>query len=230
MGKRVPVPWAVLVAMLVLASCAGADAAPTPGELAQSLLTVDDLGPGWQMEYSGPLTDEQRADPGGIDMCPEAASLVAPITAGRPSSGDWQADWQGALASLDWQVAAFTLPVDRGDAEPASLFQALVTGDPDEIEAIYTALSEGYRLCLSIPPPPDDTASAAELALHDVGSERFGWVLRMGEEDRWDIRWIILRDGPVLMNIAENEIFSGTNILSDQEIIGIVDAAAGKIP
>lgn len=231
MNTCVPMRWvAVAMVAVLLAACGGSDAIPTPEELVESLLTVEDLGPGWQVEYSGPMTDEMRADPGAIDMCAEAESIVAPISAGRQSTGGWQADWQAALTSLDWHVAVFTLPVDREDAQPVSLGQGIVTGDPDQIEAIYTALSEGYRRCLSIPPPADEHVTAAELALPDIGSERFGWVLRMGDEDRWDIRWIILRNGPVLMTITENEIITGDNILSDQQIADIMQTAGGKLP
>lgn len=230
-SKRVPVRWvAVTMVGLLLASCGVADAAPSSEELAEALLEVDDLGSGWVVEYAGPMTDEMRADPGGIDMCPEAESIVAPLSAGRQSTGDWQADWAAAVIALDWQIAVFTLPVERADAEPVSLLQMVTSGDPDEIQTIYTALSEGYRLCLSTPPPPDEAAAAAELALPEVGNERFGWVLRMGDEDRWDIRWTIVRDGAVLMSITENEILSGENVLTDQQIAGIVEMAADRLP
>lgn len=122
MNERVPVRWvAVAMAVLLLASCSGSDATPTSEELAGSLLTAEDLGPGWQVDYSGPITDEMRADPGGIDMCPEAESIVAPMSADIPSTGDWQADWRAALIALDWQIVALTLPVDRDDAQPVSL-------------------------------------------------------------------------------------------------------------
>lgn len=105
-----------------------------------------------------------------------------------------------------------------------------MVGDPDEIETIYTALSEGYRRCLSVPPPADEVVTGDELTLPDVGDERFGWVLRMGDRDRWDIRWVIVRDGAVLMNITENEILSGENILTDQQIADIIGVAAEKLP
>ncbi|MDH4112330.1 MAG: hypothetical protein OEV60_06535 [Actinomycetota bacterium] len=78
-------------------------------------------------------------------------------------------------------------------------------------------------------PPEEGQIEAYEFDLPDVGDERFGWVLRMGDTDRWDVRWVIVRDGPVLIALEEHEILSGENILSDQEIADIVQAAAAKV-
>lgn len=221
--------WVAVLASLgvLLAACGSDDEVPSSEALAEQLLTVDDLAGSWDVEYSGPLTDEMRADAGAIDMCDEAESIVAPLSAGRESSGDWQADWQEAVHALDYQMVVFTGPLDRADDQTVSLIEALYAGD--QAETIYTALSEGYRRCLDIPAPPEEELEAYELDLPEVGDERFGWVLRMGETDRWDVRWVIVRDGSVVIAIEEHEILSGENILSDQEIADIVGAAAGKV-
>ncbi|MDH3248196.1 MAG: hypothetical protein OEQ47_04510 [Acidimicrobiia bacterium] len=156
---------------------------------------------------------------------------MAPIGAGREPSGDWNADWQGALHELNWHMAVFALPTTRSDVGSVSLTEGLVTGDLEEVSSIYAALSGGYRLCLELadeqPQPGHDVE---ELALPQVGDERFGWKLSLGDErDRWDIRWILVRDGAVLVAIEENEVLTGENLLSDEQVVEIVEKACAKL-
>ena len=58
--KCSPRRWAsIAVAGLMFAACGGSgESTPTPEELADQLLTAEDLGGDWSVEFSGALTDE----------------------------------------------------------------------------------------------------------------------------------------------------------------------------
>ena len=218
---------AALMMPIVAAGCGSDDATITPEALQSALLTPADLEGEWSVEYAGPMTDEMREAGGGFDLCDEAAGIVAPVIS-EPGA-TWQDQLNATLASLDWQVTALTLPSGRDDAEPVSLTELLVTGDRTQIESVYTALAEGFRRCLAAPASDDAHGEAWELNLPEMGDERFGFVLSLGDEDGWDMRYVFVRDGDVLMLLVENEVLSGENLLSEEDVAAIAATGAAKL-
>lgn len=207
---------------------------PTAENLVDSLLTTDDLGATWredfvetagcsspedcQEPFDGVITDEMRQDMGGIDMCPEAGDEA--VTAAAGLADRWQV------------VRSFTLDVNDPDQDSANLAENLMAGDVDEITDLFEVLRDGFLTCIEVPPPDDEThIEARELALPELGDDRFGFLLSLGdEEDRWDIRAVLVRSGGVILALGENEILSGDPALTDDDLAAIAATATDKLP
>jgi hypothetical protein len=232
--RGLPIVAGLLLAVVGCGDDDGGSTIPTTDDLVNSLLTTDDLGVGWREEFvetqgcrspedcpepfDGVITDEMREDMGGIDMCPEA--------------GD-EAVAAGAGLTDKWQVTrAFTLEVDNPEQNSVSLAESLLVGEVQEITSLFDVLKEGFRICLDVPPPDDEVhIGDRELALPDLGDDRFGFLLSLGdEENRWDIRAVLVRSGGTVLALAENEILSGDSALTDEDLTAISVTAADKLP
>lgn len=224
------------VLMATLAACAddsGGEAA-TPQELAEVLLTANDLGEGWtesfidgscasteDCEYDGVVTAEMRADlqesqwplGGLLEECAATRLTLAdlPLMAGAPQ----------AMRAMEKEFVA--------DQNPATIDEALLAGDGAQLSEEFGALTSMIRECLAEPAPPEEQVEARELVLPALGDERFGFVLQIGSEERWDIRAVMVRLGSTLLVLSENEFPTGESWMSDDEFVGIAQQAVDKL-
>ncbi|MGE5209683.1 MAG: hypothetical protein ACM3MM_00375 [Acidobacteriota bacterium] len=224
----------VLMAALVACADDATDEAATPLELAEVLLTADDLGEGWaesfidgscaspeDCEYDGVVTAEMRADlqesqwplGGLLEECAATRLTLAelPLMAGAPQ----------ALRAMEKEFVA--------EQNPATIDEALLAGDEAQLIEEFGALTSMIRECLAEPAPPEEQVEARELALPTLGDERFGFVLQIGSGDRWDIRAVMVRVGSTLIVLSENEFPSGESWLSDDEFVAIAQQAVDKL-
>lgn len=227
---------AALAAALALPACGdddGGESVPTAEQLAESLLVVEDLDGDWTEDFvetpgcpspddcdepfEGVITDDMRADLGGLDLCPEAGEEAVAAAAELPEQ---------VLA-----IRSFTLEVDRPDVDSVNVSESLLADEPAAAADLFEVLTAGVRTCLANPPTPEDPATGRELELPEIGDDRFGFLLRLGDDrDRWDIRSVLVLDGPTIVAIAVNEVLSTENILSDDDVASIVSAAVDKLP
>ena len=196
------------------------DEPPTVEELAEGLLTAEDLGDGWVSTmpsgFDGVMTDEMRAEGGDPDLCEEA--------------GDEAAAAMASIAASMTVVASFDLTVDGDDVGSVNITELAFAENPDLVADLSRTVFEGYRTCLAVGPDPDEAVlEARELDLPEIGDDR-GFLLSLGDEqDRWDMRTVMVADEPIFVSIAVNEILSDEPVVSDAELTDIVTTAVDKL-
>lgn len=231
-NKEVPVrnlrpSWPVLIVVgLLLASCGGSDqaAVPTPAQLAEGLLTADDLGGDWVLPPDaapGILPDEAKAELPTLDLCEEAG-----------------AEARAAAAGLDWQVGTgFALgEAPEGGFTPSFLELALA-GEPDQIATTFTTVRNGLAACIGTQQFIQDGGDFAieAVPLPGVGDDRIGLRWRQLDQpegsDRWDVRLVLIRAGAVIVWINEVEVNpTGQPVVGPDELAAIAAAAVEKLP
>lgn len=228
------------VAALVLgtASC-GSDEAPatppTAEELAATLVTVDDYegdwtvnpGPDDSMDMSTGVVPEELQDllP-RFEFCDEASDES------RAAAEDVQ--WQ-AFRQLDLTVEDPIQPPDR-EGHMVSVQQYLMAADPAEIEATFDLLRDGMEACLGdIAVGEEGPGTAVEMALPEVGDDRYGVLLTFEEAGgwaEWRLHEVLVRQGAVLMSIQVMDIRAGEGVepyYSVDDVGAMVQTAVDKL-
>lgn len=219
--------WPVLIVVgLLLASCGGSDqaAVPNPAQLAEALLTADDLGGDWVLPadaVAGILPDEAKAELPTLDLCEAAGAEAKAVAAG-----------------LDWQVGTgFTLGRAPDGGFTPSFLELALAGDPDQIAATFATVRDGLAACIGTRQLIEDGGDFAieEVPLPGVGDDRIGLRWRQLDQpegsDRWDVRLVLIRAGAVIVWINEVEVNPAAQpVVGPDELAAIAVAAAEKLP
>ena len=213
-------------------------AIPTAEQLAAALFSDEDLEGTWTVNVppdapeaaiSGVVTEEMSALLPRMQLCdgasPESIEAVDAL--------QWQAFRQLDMTPED------PLDMAAGDRSGHMIFaqEFLLSGDPAEIEATFTAWREGALACMGEQPVTEDgeTILSEELAIPAIGEDRFGELDTVGEPGGgaiWSLNNAMVRDGPVLMWVDVAEIVMGEGVepeLSRAEIDQILTTAAEKV-
>lgn len=208
------------VAVLVfgVANCGSdeeATAPPTAEELAATLVNVDDyegewtvnLGPEESAEMATGVVPEDLQDllP-GLELCDEASADA------RAAAEDLR--WM-AFRQLDLAVDDPIQPPDR-TGHMVFVQEFLTADDADEVTATFDLLSDGMQACLGeVEIEEEGPATAEEMALPDLGDDRYGVLLTVeeaGGNAEWRIHSALVRQGPVLALIQVVDIRAGEGV------------------
>jgi hypothetical protein len=234
-----------------MAGCGGTEDEPAADETAAEetaavpevvsmLVTADDLDGEWtvnlypdapvQLSESGVVTEEMLEVIPRIELC-ESASAEA----------------QAAVEGLRWQAfrqldLTVDDPVDTtADAVSGRIIgvnEALLAGDPAEVEATFEALTSGLESCgWSTTADEDGHTSTAEPweAVPEVGDDRVGVLTTIEEPGGgggFVIYEVLVRDGSVLMKEMVAEAFIGEGVtpqLTADQAAAIVTTTAARI-
>jgi putative hemolysin len=223
MSRHRPIAAAILVTSLMSSGCGEDDTVPTADDLVERAMTADALGAPWQAAPDAEpqiIGADDRADLATLDLCPDASE-----------------DDRTRAGSIPWQVASAVGTPPTGDAAFApSLIQTLISDEPDDIEDLFELLRDGMTSCVpgTTLLPDGGEFEVSLLDLPPVGDDRFGVHLRQIDQpegnDRWDIRQVIVRDGPVLMWLSEVEINTTSDPVVDTATLeGAVVAAVAAL-
>jgi hypothetical protein len=206
---RMSTRWvAIAVAMLPFAACdeSGPAAVPSEEELQAAVMAPEDLGGEW-----APWAFDKPAPPNGIPMCPEADPDDLETLAG--------VEWQ-ASTLLVWPVGE-TPRAGEGPDWSALLFQWVAAGDPDDLDAVFSALDDAMAVCTRT---GDEPLPVTRLSLSDVGDRQLGWQIA-GAEGQIDDWSAFVRVGPVLMWI---DVRAFDPVITEDRFDAIVAAAADR--
>jgi len=181
---------------------------PTNEQLAEALLTPEDLGDGWQLEPDPPGVP-------GIALCPAAEPLRD-------------------TGLLPWQ--AFTV-MNAGSADSpavASYLQLLMAGEPAQMRATYDSLTTAISACDGVVWQGDDgaTRQTESMQVPTVGDARTGQrVYSDGPDGVTEFRYVVVLDDSVLMliDILELRESSEDVIVSQQELDALVTEATERL-
>ena len=234
MRKVMRVPM-IAVAFTALVSCGGDESIPTAQKLSESLIALDDFDGEWalfagpeddqQLDPSGILTDEQRELVPSFDLCDRASDEAKNVAETLQPIVFRQMD----LAVDD----AIDPPFDR-TGHMVFVQQFLYAGEPDEIEESFDLVRSGMVECLGEMPAGEEGPGFAEdLEVPEVGDDRLGVLITMGEAGgwaEWRIHGVFMRDGPVLMNFVVVDIRADDDpYFTTEEFGDMVRTAAAKL-
>lgn len=236
MRMRNVIAVSVMVSIVsALVSCGGDDAVPTAEELSASVVMVDDFEGEWTL-FAGP-EDDQQLDPSGI-LTDEQRDLVPSFELCDRASDEARsvADSLRPLVFRQMDLAVddeIDPPFDR-TGHMIFMQQFLYAGDSDEMAESFDLLRAGTTQCLGeIPAGEEGPGLAQELDVPEVGDERFGVLITIGEAGgwaEWHIREVVVRDGPVLMQFVLVDIRAGVEPYFTTEDFGdMVKTAAAKL-
>jgi hypothetical protein len=195
-------------------------------ELAQSLLTDEDLEGDWKpntgpdgagLPASGVITDVERPMLPQVELCEEAGQVARDAID--------SVKWQG-FRQLDKVVDdPIDPPADR-EGHMEFVQQFLTSGDPNEVESLFDDIASGYKECLGeLPAGEEGPGIVTELDIEPVGDQRIATLARIEESGGggvWNVYSALVREGSVLMSITVVDI-----VLGDLEAeIGVSDLDA----
>lgn len=211
-------------------------AVPTAEALAQRLLTPDDLGGAWTTVMPpdgasqpgwGVVTAEMQGMLPRFELC-DAASAEA-----QAATDDVQWD---AFMQLELDTGDPIEPPDDRSGHLVMLQQYLAGVDPDDATATFDLMRMGSDACLGdFPADEEGPAHVETMAVPDLGDDSFGVLMTVEERGgwaEWRLHHIVVRDGPVLMNLVITDIRAGDGVepyFSIDEIGEIARLAAGRI-
>jgi hypothetical protein len=189
---------------------------PTAEELATALVTTDDFEGEWTVNagpddspvaLSGVIPDDQRELLPTIELCDTAS----PESQAAAEELRWMAFRQLDLAVDD----PIEPPADR-TGHMVFVQEFLTSGDPAEIEATFDLLRDGMQACLGdIPAGEEGPGTAEEMALPDVGDDRYGVLMTIEEAGgggEWRLHNALVRQGAVLMYMDVVDIRVGEGV------------------
>lgn len=159
------------------------EAVPDPEELAAMLVSEADLDGGWEVNPWGlPATDR-----GSIRMGESKFAALA--------CDDAPEEFRTAQEALRWQAFVH---LDM-ETDGASIEELLWADEPGAAASLYTVLEDGLEACIG---KSGRIGTPEPLTVPDVGDERTGVVIRIGEpgNERSITYGVLVRDGPVLMS------------------------------
>src|SRR5690606_5010496 len=119
----------------------------------------------------GVVTDEMQALLPRMELCEEASAET------RTAIQDLR--WM-AFRQIDLEVDDPIRPPEDTTGHLVFVQKLMIAGEPDEIEATFELLRDGMTACLGeIPADEEGPGLAEEMALPDVGDDRFGALLTM---------------------------------------------------
>ena len=205
---------------------------PTPEQLASVLVAPEDLDGDWSVkmpevegtEAPGVVPEEQRGNLPRIRFC-KAASAGA----------------KDAAASLEWE-AFMQLGLASPDPRNSQVFtqEFLLADEPTEVESLFESLRGGMEACAGRKTeyPDGETGRIDELPVPALGEAAYGTREIVEEASPrgpaiWDLRYVLVRDGAVLMSIQVGDVYVGEDAeprLSDADVDAILTAVAQKLP
>ena len=203
---------------------------PSAADLAGSLVTPADLGPGWipwegftawPGGEPGVIPDDQRALLPKLDMCPSAGEKAVALAEGLP----WQAFTQ---LHQETSNPFATMVVAQ---------QLLLADEPDRTAETFTTLRDGLTRCLTENLPAGDweIGRRERLQVPAVGQDRYAERTAGFEAGgaRRDTRLVLVQDGPVLMAIRIDEVLISPDAeatLPPETVNALVSTMADKLP
>lgn len=202
---------------------------PEPATLAGFLATPADLGADWTLwegfaEWPGGapgvIPDGARADLPVFRLCPNAGEAAVALAEGL----QWEAFTQLHLTTPD---PFATMVVAQ---------QFLLADEPAAVEETFLVLRDGATACLTenLPEGEWEIGRRQALTVPAVGDDRYGD--RSSSVDiggaRRETRWILVRDGAVLMAIQLDDILISADaepVLTDASVDAVVTAMAEKL-
>ena len=205
---------------------------PTPEQLASVLVAPEDLDGDWTVkmpdvegtEAPGVVPEEQRGNLPRIRFC-KAAS----------------AESKEAGESLEWE-AFMQLGLASPDPRNSQVFtqEFLLAAEPAEVESLFESLQDGMKACAGRKTeyPGGETGRTEELPVPALGEAAYGTREIVEEASPrgpaiWDLRYVLVRDGAVLMSIQVGDVYVGEDAeprLSDADVDAILTAVAQKLP
>ena len=196
---------------------------PTAEELVQRTVTAADLGDPWRsIPEAEPqvITDETRGDLATLDVCADASE-----------------DDRRRATELPWQViGAAGYVTDPPPTFTPTLTASLLADDPASIRDTFEMLQTAMTACLPTSTVLTDAGEfeVTELDTSSVGEDRFGVRYRQTDQpegnDRWDVRHVILREGPILMWLSVIEITaSAETVVDDAEFDAAIVVATSRL-
>ena len=207
---------------------------PTATELAEHLVDVDTYEGEWSVNVpddapegaeSGVVTDEMQQLLPRMELC-EAA------TDEQQTAVD-DVQWT-AFRQLDLEVDDPIRPPDDRGGHMIFVQEALMSGEPDDVEATFELLRGGMAACLGeIPADEEGTGFAEEMKLPDVGDDRYGVITTFEEAGgwaEWRLHNTLVRDGPVLVSMMVVDIRADAEPYYTLDQIGeMVETAVERI-
>lgn len=224
MTRRLLAALTVTALVTTTAGCGDEDVAvPTPDELLQRTVTAADLGDPWRSApESEPqiITDDNRGDLATLDVCADASE-----------------DDRRLATELAWQViGAAGYVTDPVPAFTPTLTASLLADDPAMIRDTFETLRTAMTGCLPTSTVIIDAGEfeVTELDISSVGDDRFGVRYRQTDQpegnDRWDLRHVIVREGPILMWLSLIEITpSADAMVDDAEFDAAIVVATSRL-
>ena len=220
-----------ILAFATFATLVGCSGSGSRANLAESLLTVDDLEGPWsvnkgpadvRLPESGVITDAEREFLPKMDLC-DAASQVS----------------KDAIESLRWvEFRQFDLAVDDPvdvprDREGHMVFaqEFLLSGSSSDLSDALVRLSEGLDACVGdIPAGEEGPGTLTRFDPAPVGDQRLGAVYTIGEAGgagTWYVYVVFVRSGSVLVSLSVADIVLGNlQPLIDRSAVDAITAAA----
>jgi hypothetical protein len=221
----------------LLVSCGGNDdSVPTADELSAMLMAPDDIAGEWSV-FTGPQGGDEQIDPSGI-LTEEQRELVPSFDL-CDEAGDEALAAAESLRPVVFRQMDLTTeddidpPFDRSGHLIFSQ-QFLYSGDPDEMRRAFEVVRSGMIACLGeMPAGEEGPGFSEEIAVPQVGDDRFGVLMTIEEAGgwaEWHIREVLLRDGPILMKFVIVDIRADTDPYFSNEDFGeMLRTAAEKL-
>ena len=235
----------VAIVLATLTAGCGEDVEPpTAVELAGMLITpetfadvlADDVVAGddpWTMNVptdqpglaSGVVPDEALEFLPRLELCPDAGDeAIAAAEAVR---------WS-AFRQLDLDVADPIEPPNDRTGHLVFVQEYLTTDEVDVIEQRYDLLSAGLAACLGdIAAGEEGPGSVTEMAVPDLGDERYGVLMVIEEAGawaEWRLHQVIVREGPILALLSIADIRADTEpLFSDDDLDRMFELMADRI-
>ena len=244
MDTRTHFRWiaAVVVSALLVAcdpsgngsSDGSAGDVPAPRDLADALLTVEDL----------PVVSELEWLPVANPDMPGGGSGVVPEGAEAPPLGIFCAASESELirAQPAWQATTVFVGESADvDVESVAVTENLFAGEPATVEESFEVLEEAMTACLvpeqtTVEDGMELTAAAEAFEGPVVGEDSFAVMFRVESDSggvvrRAEERLLVFRQGPVLAGVMVGVSGAGEGLaLTEDDVAQIVEAAAAKLP
>lgn len=207
---------------------------PSAEQLASVLVTVDDLEGDWT-SWEGPdasptgvpgvVPEDQRGNLPRLEFCDKASD--ASVRAAEEL--DWSAFRQLNLSTPD-------SPRDH----QVFVQEFLTAADPAETAATYVALRDGITACAGATTeyPDGEVGTSATLRVPTLGDAAVATREIVKEPSPrgtgiWDLRYVMVRDGPVLMSVQLGEVTVGDEVetlINGQVLDDILTRIDRKLP
>lgn len=207
---------------------------PTAEQLASVLVTVDDLEGDWT-SWEGPdasptgvpgvVPEDQRGNLPRLEFCDRADDASV-----------------RAAEQLEW-VAFRQLNLTTPDAprdHQVFVQEFLAAAEPTETAATYDALRDGFEACAGATTDYSDgvVGTSERLRVRALGDAAVATRQVVKEPSPrgpaiWDLRYVVVRDGPVLMSVQLGEVTVGGEVetlITSHVLDDILTAVDRKLP
>lgn len=227
------------VLLVALAGCGdsadNADTIRSSAELADALVTVDDLDGEWTVNKgpqdgavmeTGEVTEAGKGKLPTVELC-DAASQAAKEAAKTLS-------WQ-AYRQLDkTEDNPVDPPTDR-EGHMEFVQQFLLSDTPDSLSQLFDDVSSGFVDCLGdIPAGEEGPGTAVKVDIDPVGDQRIAVLATIeeaGGEGTWYLYSALVRRGSVLISVTVADIVLGDlePEVTVDDVNDILDVAVSKL-